>query len=283
MIQIRDEAFSVDEIYKYTLCFKISKHEIEIGVFDATQDKYLVYESYPVSSGTDEITLLEQIYKEHLFIAAGYWKKIILVSSLAKFAYVPEEFFSPQNAIDLLRMNTVIETDRFDVCYSQHVKQGITCIFAVEKLLLRWVKSKYPYQEISYLHENSCVLEGLLTLDKSLESRDLNLFVQADTLTPIALKHGHLQYLNTFSYHTAQDFTYYALLAIEKMGFQRQDADLVLYGNISENSPHVRELGKYINSVKIGSRPKGIAFSHKLDEMQAHSAFDVLSIPIAIR
>ncbi|TAH20258.1 MAG: DUF3822 family protein [Cytophagales bacterium] len=283
MIQIKDETFSVDEIYKYTLCFKISKQEIEIGVFDAVQGKYLVYESYAVGSDIDEIGLLEQIYKEHFFIAAGYWKKIVLVSTLAKFSYVPEEFFSPQNAIDLLRMNVEIDADKLDICYSTHAKQGITCIFAVEKYLLRWVKSKYPYQEISYLHENSCILEGLLTFDKSLESRDLNLFVQSDTLTLVAFKHGHLQYLNTFSHHNSQDFIYYVLLAIEKMGCQRQEANIVMYGNISDNSSYVKELRKYINSVKTGSRPQGITFGYKFDELQPHSAFDMFSVPIAIK
>jgi len=208
MIQIKDDAFSVDEIYKYTLCFKIAKQEIEIGVFDEAQGRYLVYESYPISADTEEVVSLEQIYKEHLFIAAGYWKKIILVSTLQKFAYVPEEFFSTQNAIDLLRINAVVETDKEDVCYSAHSKQQINCIFAVEKQLLRWVKSKYPYQEISYLHENSCILEGLFSFGKNLDSRYLRLFMQAGSLTLVAFILGFLHYLFTCSFHTSHYFFY---------------------------------------------------------------------------
>ncbi len=281
MIQIKDDTFTVDEIYKYTLCFKIAKQEIEIGVFDADHGRYLVYESYAVDAATDEVALLEQIYKTHLFIAAGYWKKIILISTLPKFCYVPEEFFSPQNAIDLLRLNVVIETDKLDVCYVAHAKQRINCIFAIEKQLLRWVKSKYPYQEISYLHENSCILEGLLSDNSHLESRDLYLFVHKNRLTAVSLKQGYLQYLNTFSYHNLQDFIYYSLLVIEKLGLQKQDTNIVLYGDADGQISNA--LRKYVNSVKIGTRPQGIDFSPKFNDLRANAAFDMLSIPVATK
>lgn len=281
MIQIKDDTFSVDEIYKYTLCFKIARQEIEIGVFDAAHNRYLVYESYPIDKEADEVVLLEQIYKNHLFIAAGYWKKIMLISTIPKFSYVPEEFFSTKNAIDLLRFNTEVETDKLDVCYLTHTKQQISCVFAVEKHLLRWVKGKYPYQEISYLHENSCVLEGLLSDSNLLESRDLYLFAHKNRLTALAFKQGYLQYINTFSYQTPQDFIYYSLLVIEKLGFQKHSTNIILYGNLEKDI--FNNLEKYVSNIKIGKRPSGITFSYKFDELKANLAFDMFSIPIATK
>jgi Protein of unknown function (DUF3822) len=281
MIQIKDDTFSVDEIYKYTLCFKIAKQEIEIGVFDAANNRYLVYESYPIDKGADEIVLLEQIYKNHLFIAAGYWKRIMLISTIPKFSYVPEEFFSTKNAIDLLRFNTEVETDKLDVCYLTHTKQQISCVFAVEKHLLRWVKGKYPYQEISYLHENSCILDGLLSGNGLLESRDLYLFAHKNRLTTVSFKQGYLQYINTFSYQTPQDFIYYVLLVMEKLDFHKQSTSIVLYGNLESSISN--GLGKYINSIKIGTRPEGIVFSYKFDGLKANLAFDMFSIPITTK
>ncbi len=283
MILIKDSAFSVDEIYKYTLCFKVSKQAVEIGVFDASMNRYLVYESYPLDKNANDIAFLEQLYKEHLFISAGYWKKVILISTLPKYTYVPEEFFSTQNAVDLLRLNTTLEMDKLDVCYVPHQKQQISCIFGIEKSLLKWIKGKYPYQEITYLHENSCLIEGLLTQSNTLEVRDLYIFIQSNTLIPIGFKQGYLQYLNTFNYTVAQDFIYYVLLVIEKMGLQKQEVNVIMYGDAPQASALLKELGKYVNSVKLGKRPKGIMYGHKFDEIEEHIAFDMLSIPVTTR
>jgi hypothetical protein len=283
MILIKDNTFSVDEIYKYTLCFKIADQAIEIGVFDASMNRYLVYESYSFDKDMIQLTFLEQLYKEHLFISAGYWKKIILLSTLPKYVYVPEEFFSTQNAVDLLRLNATIETDKLDVCYVPHQKQQMNCIFGIEKSLLKWIKGKYPYQEITYLHENSCLLEGLLTQPHSLEIRDLYIFMQANTITPVSFKQGYLQYLNTFAYAVAQDFVYYTLLVIEKLGLHRQEVNVIIYGDVPKSTALLNELGKYVSSIKLGKRPKGIVLGHKFDEIEEHIAFDMLSIPIVTK
>lgn len=278
MIQIKDDTFSIDEIYKYALCIKVSPKEIVIGVFNSSNNKYLVYESYPTTA--DIVDTLEQVYKEHSFIAAGYWKRVVLVSALPKYAYVPEEFFSTANAIDLLRLNTPIESDKLDVCYLNHPKQHINCIFAIEKRVLKWLKSKYPYQETTYLHENSCIIEGLLSYKDLIDPRELHIFAQNDQVTIVSFKQVYLQYLNTFAYNADQDLLYYTLLVIDKLGFDRKDAKITLYGGNAQSDALVAQFEKYVSSVKWGKRPQGVTFGYKFDELKEHLAFDMLSIPV---
>jgi hypothetical protein len=277
MTHIKDDIFSIDEIYKYALCLKVSPKEVAIGVFNTSNNKYLVYEVYPHKQ-TDTIEVLEQIYKEHPFIAAGYWKRVILVSALPKYAYVPEEYFSTSNAIDLLRLNTTVESDKLDVCYSIHPQQHINCIFAIEKRLLKWLKSKYPYQETVYLHENSCIIEGLLSYKDLIDPREIYVFAQNDQVTIISFKQVYLQYLNTFAYNASQDLLYYTLLAIEKLGLDKKDAKVTLYG-ISDESV-ISQFGKYVSKVNWGRRPQGVGLSYKFDDLKENLAFDMFSIPI---
>jgi hypothetical protein len=274
---IKDDKFSIDEIYKYAICFKVSAKQFIISVFDASTHRCLVYEQYEISENVELIQVLEQIYKDHAFIAAGYWKKLILVSTLPIFCYVPEEFFSKENAIDFLRLNANFNTNQLEAYYLSHASQRIVSIFAVEQKIWRWVKSKYPYQEVSCIHENSAFLQGVLAESNELEARNLYAFISEKKLTLLSFKQGYLHFLNTFPMFSTKDFIYYSLLVIEKLALLPSDISLVLYGDVSDKDTIPQEIRKYVKQVNFGKPPKHIPIGFKFDEVPIHSIFDLLS------
>ncbi|MCU0391109.1 MAG: DUF3822 family protein [Thermoflexibacter sp.] len=275
---IKDEKFSVDEIYKYNICFKISNKHCMISVFDTSTNRCLVYEQYEIEKSIDFIDFLEQIYKDHAFVSAGYWKKIILMCTTPSFTYVPEEYFSKENALNLLRLNTVINIDEVDIFHSPHPHQHIYSIFTIEKKILRWIKGKYPYQEIICVHENSAVLEGLIVQPNQLEMRNLHAFIDEKKLTLFFFKHGNLYFLNTFPSQTTKDLIYYVLLIITQLELIPSEVSLVLYGDILAQDNNYNELRKYINRISFGQRPKELSLGFKFDEIAEHTIFDVLSV-----
>lgn len=275
---IKDDKFSIDEIYKYAICFKVSAKHFIICVFDTSTHRCLVYENYEISESVEVIQVLEQIYKEHAFISAGYWKKLILISTLPAFCYVPEEFFSKESAIDFLRLNVNFSVNTSEVYHFLHTQQRVVSIFAIEQKLSRWVKSKYPYQEISYVHENSTFLQGVLSEPNELESRNLYALISEKKLTLLSFKQGNLRFLNTFPIFSTKDFIYYSLLVIEKLDLLPSDIGIVLYGDVSEKDAIPQEIRKYVKQVDFGKKPKFMQIGFKFDEVPIHSIFDLLSV-----
>ncbi|GAB4183439.1 MAG: DUF3822 family protein [Thermoflexibacter sp.] len=275
---IKDDKFSVDEIYKYAICFKVSAKQFIIAVFDTSTRRCLAYEKYEISENVELIQALEQIYKDHAFISAGYWKKLILISTLPAFCYVPEEFFSKENAIDFLRLNVNFSVNTSEVYHFLHTQQRVVGIFAIEQKLWRWVKGKYPYQEVSCIHENSAFLQGVLSEPNELEARNLYALISEKKLTLLSFKQGNLHFLNTFPVFSTKDFVYYSLLVIEKLDLLPSDISIVLYGDVSEKDAIPQEIRKYVKQVDFGKKPKFIQIGFKFDEVPIHSIFDLLSV-----
>lgn len=274
---IKDDKFSIDEIYKYAMCFKVSAKQFIIAVFDTSTRRCLVYEKYMLSENVEPIQVLEYIYKDHAFISAGYWKKLILISTLPAFCYVPEEFFSKENAVDFLRLNANLHANTLEVYHLLHAQQRVVSIFAVEQKLWRWIKGKYPYQAVSCIHENSAFLQGVLSEPNELEARTLHVLISEKKLTLLVFKQGNLHFLNTFPVFSTKDFLYYSLLVIEKLDLLPADISIILYGDVSDKDTIPQEISRYVKQVNFGRKPNSIQVGFKFDEVPIHTIFDLLS------
>jgi hypothetical protein len=96
----------------------------------------------------------------------------------------------------------------------------------------------------------------------------------------LSIENSKLIYYNQFAIKQFSDYVKYIMLVMKGLGMDQQTCEVVLWGYISQNSPHYQEFIKYIRNVAFGSRSEGLKFGYIFDEVQDHHFFDLFSIQL---
>ena len=141
------------------------------------------------------------------------------------------------------------------------------------------IKSKldYQFQNISYHHASSALIDTLVLQNKNQTSRKLFVHVQQTHFEAIVIDGKNLLFYNTFNYHTAEDFVYYLLFVCEQLHLNPETIDVVLLGEIERNSTIYSLTQKYIRKLKFGERNDGAQYSYQLQALPTHYYFTLFN------
>ena len=193
---------------------------------------------------------------------------------------VPNSLFFKEATSEYLKFNAHIDQENEDVIFCENEQTDAVTIFAVQKDLFTWLKRIYSNTKIHLVHQSSSLIEGILQFaGKSYKSR-LYIYVDRFKLHIISIENNKLIYYNQFAIKQFSDYVKYIMLVMKGLGMDQQTCEVILWGYISQNSPHYLEFIKYIRNVTFGNRPEGLKFGYIFDEVQEHHFFDLFSIQL---
>jgi hypothetical protein len=218
------------------------------------------------------------LFESHPLLQAGFWHLVKVSFKNSKFVQVPESLFMAEAAGDYLKFNANIEQEKEEIIYCHNKSIEVVTIFAVQKDLINWLKRIYSNTNIHFVHQSSALIEGILLFAGKAPKNKLYIYVDRFKLHILSVENNKLIYYNQFAIKQFSDYVKYIMLVMKGLGMDQQTCEIVLWGYISNNSPHYLEFVKYIRNITFGGRPEGLKFGYIFDEVQDHHFFDLFSI-----
>ena len=279
--KIKDDRFDEDNIHQYDLLVQLSVRDFQIGIVDCSDGRVLFFEDYvlgDLSSHQELLTLFQTLFESHPVLQAGFWNSVKVSIKNSKFVQVPNSLFVEEAASEYLKFNANIDQEKEEVLFCYNEKIDAVTIFAVQKDLLTWLKRIYSNTKIHLIHQSSSIIEGVLQIVGQSQKSRLYIYVDRFKLHILSIENSKLIYYNQFAIKQFSDYVKYMMLVMKGLGMDQQTCEVVLWGYISQNSPHYQEFVKYIRNVTFGSRSEGLKFGYIFDEVQDHHFFDLFSI-----
>jgi hypothetical protein len=279
--KIKDERFDEDLIHQYHLFIHIGARDLQVGVIDPQENRFLLLEDYVFPSlGSHEelIQLLDQLFDAHAFLKAAFWKGIKISVKNNKFVQVPEVLYVEEAQAEYLNFNAAIDVEEEDVLSVVNAGTKALTVFAMQRELRQWLLQLYPNNTPVFMHQSAALIEGVTKFARYQKESPLYIYVDRFKLHILFCKQGNLLYYNQFTIKQFSDYIRYIMLVMKSLNLNQRTSQIILWGYIGKNSPHYNEFYKYINNVIFGDRPKDLHFGYMFDEVQDHHFFDLYSM-----
>jgi hypothetical protein len=276
---VKDDKFSVDDILQYNLSLQVSRELFRLCVTDIQNNRCLLLEDYQIfniQSNSALFTQLDEIFRNHTVLEAGFWKSIKLGIKNKSFSLVPDSLFEEEFARDYLSINSTINGTEV-YYYKQKTSETIN-IFAADSEIIDWFKRKYPQKNIKVFHFTSPVIEGVMIDRKLKDEKSLYIVGEKNMLTILVKADNKLNYCNSFTYYSPEDFIYFVMFVFDQLKLNPEVTPVVLWGDISTDSPVYNKLYKYIRNVSFGNKPAALFFGYQFDEIFDHRFFDLYNM-----
>ena len=278
--RVKDEKFDIEKLGSYILSIQIGVRDLQLSVVDGQENRCLFLEDFvlaPIHSASELLEVLKDVWEEHHFLSAGYWKNIKVCVKNQKFSQVPASLFIPEAASDYLAVNCKFDPSEDKVMYYKSLKSEVITVFSFNKSIIEWINSHYPNLNVGYIHQSSALIEGVLQYSRSHKNITMYLYVDRFKLHLLTLKKNGLEYYNQFNIKNFDDYIKYIVLVIKGLRQEQKSSNVVMWGYIGKQSKHYNEFRKYIKSISFGDRPDYFKFGYDFDEIQDHHYFDLYS------
>lgn len=214
---------------------------------------------------------IELVYAKEEFLQ-NPMEEVMLLFSNDLYSIVPEEYFIEEEASNYLKFNTkILKTDV--VAHDLMEATNMVNVYIPYTNITNYFFDKYG--EFEYKHSISVFAEAMLSLEKSMLAK-VYLNNYKDYYDLIIVRNGKLLLSNTFKYDSAEDFIYYLLFTLEQLKLDPSEIDLILTGEISEESTFYQIVFTYIKNVQFLKPDLTINFSEEYNDQFQREAFILL-------
>ncbi len=212
---------------------------------------------------------IEKVYSKEAFLQKIPGEVEVLFSN-DLYTIVPEEMFNEENASDYLKFNTkILETDFVAQDYLREL--NLVNLYIPYTNINNYFFDKYG--EFEYRHSTSILVEEFLRKN-IYQSGEAKIFLNnyASGYDLVVINNGKLLLTNSFSCETKEDFIYYLLFTAEQLELDPSRFELILLGDISEESEEYKIAYTYVRNISFlptafgfifeaeGTLPKGYKF-----------------------
>ena len=267
--------FDIALLHEYSLTLEIGLASITLTAFHPTERRVLTTEKYLLQHSpttADILAALEELFKEHVFLSAGFWKEVIVVINNFKHVLVPQELFDKDKAPELMKPCVSVDLEQDELLVDEHPTVGIVNAFFMRRALKEFFAGRYPNSEVRFVHHAGLIVAALRSvMQRELSEGTKVALVVGDRQFSVSIfRQQEMRYHNSFIYTQEADFIYFILLVVRELGLDREQDQLLLYGDISTESALYEKLKLYFHKISFGSRPANLQFNFHFDELEDH-------------
>lgn len=276
------ERFDVDALSEYNLYLSVGNENFKLVVVDTNTGECLFLEHFRFYNSLplhELIIALNRLYENHLFLKANFWNQIYVSIQNTPFTLVPNEHFEEPYMSKYLKPTAKIAEDDYIFSYEQ-VSIEAQNIFVVQRDLVNWFKEVvYPSSHVIFTHQSTAFIEGIFKGNLHSSPVQVHILVENRNLT-IAVKRGNvLEFLNAFTFYTAQDFVYFVIFIIDELRLDPKTCPIYLYGNITTRSSIFDLIYRYVHHIIfIKDEFPQLKFSQDFESISQHQYFDTFSM-----
>lgn len=257
-------------------CFiEISIDTLKIAFYNESSNEYVGYNKIDLHSDGNWSTASKNCEKAIVDCAKGEYKglKVSLADSL--YTLVPNSLFDPTKKQDYLAFNHKIEDLSQFTFYSKNLDSlQAVLIYALPRNLDFMLRAKLPV--FVQTHAVEALIESL-NLNEWLPNQ-LHIHIHQERFEVIYFPKKKLQFCNSFTYKSSEDFIYFLLYVMEQLKLDREKTEIILHGDFEEDSPIYKLLYTYIQTVTIAGRTPSVHFSNLLSEIPKQYHYSIFNM-----
>jgi hypothetical protein len=257
------EILPVDlDVHKCTLLFEISNEGFSYAIKDDDNAYIGVAVFHSTKSwGADEYSIiLKNELQQHSLLSENF-KKVYLMYSFEESVLIP---FSLYNSLENTNVLNLIHGDlqsNVSILTDVIAENRIYNCYRIPTPVLKVIKSKFP--DAVNRHQYSVLLKQV-----SPEEDKLLIIFYPKKVVMMLHTNGITQFINTFSYDTANDVLYIMLNTCKQ--FEVENIPVEITGMLEMNSSLSLEIQKYFSPVSFTQLPAGHNYSEEITKHPAH-------------
>ena len=260
-----------------SLSIQVSLNGLSFCALDTENRRILYFKDQRFHKKLNPIQTLQQIekaYEEDVFLEQPF-KEVKLLFSNELYSLVPEKLFREENASDYLKFNARILETEF-VAHDPLPEQGLVNVYIPYTNISNYFFEKYG--EFEYQHCVSVLVRAFLEADKNMSAGTrVYLNRNASGYDLVVIRKGKLLFSNSFMCDTKEDFIYYLLFTAEQLELDPEEFELVLLGNITENSDYYKMAYTYIRNISFLKTSFGFIFDIGTSVPKGYKYFTIFS------
>lgn len=208
---------------QYSLSIRFSSDGFSLYVYDLS-GKLISLKKTPVSlfSAREEETI--QLLSEQPELNLNF-KKVRIIFDTEKYSVIPSSIYDEKSASDFLYMEHA--PDNSETLLTNNVLPWeSTVIFAIPVKLRNSIKHFYPTVEI----ENH-ISYFLTDIVRMRNENSIQIWVRPKFMDVVVLTNSNIKLINTYTYNTSEDFTYYTLSILEQLSLDPHSCKILLYNS----------------------------------------------------
>lgn len=283
--KIQAESFDSSKLLSYSLCLQIGIRDFQFMVVNRQTGVCLVLEDYKlenIKTINTRLEIIKEIVQRHPILSLTSWDSVKLSFKSHKFALVPKSHFLAEASSDYLALNTEIKTQIEEVYYYKHIINDAVNVFAADKKVVVWAKEAYPNKPLQIIHQGSALIEGALKYDDHSTEKSLFVLIDRGIMHLLVAENKELLYYNQFASRKPEDILKYIMLVLKELGMSPKTSNVVIWGFVKNDSPHIELLKKYIRHITLGSKPNFMGFHSSFEALEDHRYFDLFSISLCV-
>lgn len=275
---LKDERLNIDHLDRYSLSFFLSSSNCVLVIIDEPKKRLMLLEHYTFDSKVPLKQHLDALHREHVLIAAGFWKQIKVVIQNQQFCVVPDALFDADFQYDYIKLNA--ETDPHTFVYKNTHLPSLKAnfVFGIEKQVVDWFDKKYYNTSVRYEHQGICFLKNIVAQDL-VKSNEDTLFIELTHNQALiaGYQKNTLAIYNQFSPASLDQLIKMLVLAAKQFSGDGQAIALKVWGVKTKTEAFKPLLKKYFKNHTIGKRITTLKKSYQFDELESYEYFSALS------
>ena len=214
---------------------------------------------------------IENLYTTEKALQNSF-QEVVLLFSNDLYSLIPEEYFLEEEASQYLKFNTkILKTDV--VAHDLLQENQLVNVYIPFTNITNYLFDKYG--EFEYKHSISVLIQAVLEKEISLApSVYLNCYKEYYDL--VVIQNNKLLLSNSFNFDTEADFIYYLLFTLEQLKLDPSEINLILSGEISEESENYKIAYTYIKNVSFLKPDLKLQMTGEYNEQFQREAFVLL-------
>jgi Protein of unknown function (DUF3822) len=277
VLTIKDKNFDVDRLEKYYLSLTISDHSLKCCVFEQKEKRILWFDHISWNGEVGILEALDEVYHEHEFLAAGFWKRILIVHDNPFCTLVPTPFFDEKKIKDVLESTFGPLDSEISARSTKHPELGFNSVYGSNEEVNSYFKKKYPKKQFLYSHSSDGILEFASGIASSKNIPELWLDWTGTNMKALLLRNGLLEFYNSYECQYEEDVAYFSASLIEQLELESDKISVKLSGDFESENSVFATLNGYFPRVNLAERPKLYYFGYQFDEVPDHKHLESFS------
>lgn len=276
MVSLRDETFDPAHLAAYYLDVLVAAGRCRLAVREATRQKVVVLEDHALAAPA----ALPALAAGHDLLGRAGWAGVRVALGGGAFTLLPAPLFRPGDEAAYLQLHHALAPAERAVAYALppgSPAHELVSVFGADAALADWLRAAHG-PAAGLLHHTSALLAGLLHQHgPAAPARQLYLHLADRELTLVVLG-TQLELCNVFTISTPEDVVYYTILAMQELGLSPDQDAVTVWGELTSDSATYGLLATYVRHLRFGSRPFGLSYSYRLNELAESRHFELFSL-----
>ncbi len=206
------------------------------------------------------------------------FKKVFVAITNNQYTLIPSALFDIEDVASYYAFNLPVENSiRLMVDHIDAL--GIDFVYSIHQEILQKLNQRFGKNGFEVKHTSSYVLPLLTRMHQARGAKNtcyINISSKSVQLT--CLKGVDFLLHNSFPYKTDEDLLYYIVNASHQVGFNLEQDEYVLYGDVGEKDKKYQLLEPYFTKLSFGQRPANKMYCTALDKIASNQHFSLFCI-----